>query len=219
MKLKLKGRSFDAMLDSPNKSSNVGIILIQGVNPRPLGEYDKMAEAFTKAGFHFLRYESWKSVKDLFPKTFKILAKELDDAIEFMQSNGCRKIGLLGKSLGGAVALAYRDDAVKAMVLWPPSLTFGEKSNIREYLDVPFGRIDKVTDVVVDKMFLSEIKVPVRVIHGEKDDVVTTKNSKSITDALPKGDFVMIKGADHSFRKHQDELISMAVEFFKKNLR
>ena len=59
---------------------------------------------------------------------------------------------------------------------------------------------------------LPQIKCPVLIIHGDKDEVVDIKNAGILKENLPDGHLVIIEGGDHSL--NGDEHLTM----IKKNL-
>jgi fermentation-respiration switch protein FrsA (DUF1100 family) len=69
---------------------------------------------------------------------------------------------------------------------------------------------------------LSEIKVPILILHGEKDEVVPLKMSQEAFLKIRhrEAEFILIEEADHHFESFEmrRKLINFSVEFFKKYL-
>jgi len=155
--------------------------------------------------------------------------KEIDDmiaAVDYLESLSSvieSRIGIIGGSHGGYNALMavirYPDRFRVAVDLFGPtdlvyrlSATPGENANTKpadvEYFASMVGKtIDEAPELYEQRSprYLADrIKVPLLILHGEKDQVVDVKESLWLIEALEKSsntqfEFEIIKGANHGF--------------------
>lgn len=71
-------------------------------------------------------------------------------------------------------------------------------------------------DVMPD---LASIKVPVLVIHGEKDQLMPVENARLMADAIPQAQFVAVPGAGHMANIENSRFFNQAVAGFLKELQ
>lgn len=154
-----------------------------------------------------------------------------------------RRIGILGLSLGGTVATlaaARKPEEINAMVLWAPALytqdVFKDLLTVREaallkkrgwiwqkkrwgFLKVGRPMFENIATLNMPNK-LSELKIPIKIVHGDKDDVVPIKYSKRALKLLWKGKLSIIRGADHGFYEPTQTkcLIDESIAWFKKYL-
>jgi len=207
-------------IDSPSEPTGEGIIFIPGASGGALGSrWQGLADAAVRNGFCLLRFESWAGPKELEQKCIKEVRQEIDWLIGKLSQKGCRRIGIVAKSFGGMIALAYMNSLVGGMVLWAPALGVSQSPNITE--STPFGEFENAQDINPGKEDLSGLKIPVRIIHGTADDVVDIGNSRKLIEALPSAELVTMLGAGHSFKPEscQKELFNKTLEFLKKVLK
>ncbi len=114
-------------------------------------------------------------------------------------------IGLFGSSMGGYLSiLIAAEEEVKAIVTWsaPYRLPMGDlKSDAR--------------DVIQD------IKCPIMIIHGDKDEIVPVSHARELYDrAYEPKELKIIDGADHRFMdlSLRDKAIDISLEWFKRYL-
>jgi pimeloyl-ACP methyl ester carboxylesterase len=182
------------------------VVFIGGVS------YDKERTNQLKAviesfGYSFVAYEGWKTGEELSKKTIAQLLEELDALIEKHQAQY-----VLGKSLGGGLALLCKNPRIRSMVLWAPAFSFAEQSNLAEFLHKPFSQFKSTTEVKLGVTDLAGIRIPIRIMHGAKDDKIPMAHSRAFLPALPTADLVVIPGAGHS--THADIVAKQAVEWF-----
>lgn len=153
-----------------------------------------------------------------------------------------KKIGLIGFSLGGAVAgyVAGRDPRVKALALWAPAEDLVEEAQqLRK--DKELKRIVRFKAVdyygtLLGRRFIREIpnihpakeiarfRGSTIILHGTDDDAVPLEHSQRFFDVLKsKGLHVtrhLIEGANHTFAKYawEQEVLKKTLRFFIKHL-
>ncbi len=135
-----------------------------------------------------------------------------------------RKLGLLGHSRGGGVALvrASRDPRVRALVTWAAVGTFRryDEDQIRRwreqgYLEVENARTGQIFRVGVGLLedieshaeaydpvlAAGRMRVPTLIVHGTRDESVPVMEADRLARALPPGmgKLALINGAGHTF--------------------
>ncbi len=143
------------------------------------------------------------------------------------------RLGVIGSSFGGMVALAAREERIKAIVtLATPShipfqsegkaaraieigyieLGSGKRLKIGFYLDLLRYNIDDE---------VKKIHHPLLVVHGSQDDVVPVADANTLYSLAnePKR-LEIIDGANHAFDnpEHLDRIIGLSLEWFKAHL-
>lgn len=148
-----------------------------------------------------------------------------------------KRIGFLGYSLGALVVCLFqaKTSIAKTLVLVAPALNqenllkiWLTKKQIRKwqkekFLDTPKCRIGiRYFNEAKNYNFItSQIKIPVLIIHGNKDEDVPVKFSKELFKFfLAKKKMIIIRGADHNFEGYKalKELIKLSLNWFRKTL-
>ena len=143
------------------------------------------------------------------------------------------RLGVIGSSLGGVIAIAAWDKRIKAMVtlatpyrlLMPTDSQLG---NIQEndYINLPTGR--KIKTKFFEEMRhydgghdIGQVKCPILVIHGTADEVVPVDQSRQYYDKAnePKK-LERIQGGKHSLDEPTvlQHVVDLAIDWFKRYL-
>ena len=167
---------------------------------------------------------------------------DLDAAISFCRKK-TDKLGVVGRSLGGLVALqqAAKDKRINGLALmspvsyfpWRGTKEFAKKS-IKEWKEKGFAftHSERLGDMKIGYGFYSDgtkyqdygeykkIRCPVLVLHGTKDKSVSLDFSKRLARYVPNSTLVVLKGADHMYSKEEDfeEVMDEISRFFNKVL-
>ncbi|NCB93093.1 MAG: alpha/beta hydrolase [Clostridia bacterium] len=140
---------------------------------------------------------------------------ELDD-LETVISNVVQlefvdpdRLFLLGASMGGmvaAMAAARSPEKIKALVLWYPAFVIPDDSKKRYEMkdDTCFGTQlspDYNKDAMDIDIYseIAEYKGPVRIIHGDLDEIVPISYSERALKAYDNAELLIIHGAGHGF--------------------
>ena len=59
----------------------------------------------------------------------------------------------------------------------------------------------------------SDVEVPVRILQGNEDDIVSVENAAAIAEHLPDGELVELPGEDHSSRNDEEQVLEMTLSF------
>ncbi|MBA7696974.1 hypothetical protein ES703_105632 [subsurface metagenome] len=201
-----------------------------------------LSPQFYDAGFASLRFSysgcgegEEKSEGDFEDTTLTGRVSDYRAAIDFLYQTGIEatRLGVIGSSFGGMVALAARDDRIKAMVALAtpysiPLPSQEELGHIREkgYFELESGRrlgIDFYNDLcqynILDEV--GKIHCPLFIIHGSLDEVVPVENAyKLYSHANEPKRLEVIEGANHSLDNpgNLEKVISLSLEWFKTYL-
>lgn len=183
------------------------------------------SERLSSAGFTALRFdfsyvgESEGEFADL---TFSGEVDDLGGAWDFVRASGAERVGLIGSSMGGTVALLFaaseprvRAVAVVAAVarparmlaeLRPAELDRWRKEGVASLAGVRLKRtfLDDVESLDVAAA-CRRIACPTLVVHGDADRVVPLSDGEEIAAALAGEHRLEVhRGADHRFSKPAD---------------
>ena len=206
-------------------------------------KYVRLARALEKAGIVSFRFDfegCGDSEGDFEKMNVKKEVSDLDSVIKYFlkQKNiDKKKISFLGNSLGAAVCVNYiiqNNFSAKAIVFWAPALneeklfsTWRTKTNFKKwkkqgYLIVKEDKIGAIFLKESEKKnyseFLPQIKVPILIIHGEKDEAVPFNFSKKLVKDYKNIKLFSIPKANHKFEDYysQQKLVNKTVNWFKK---
>ncbi len=208
----------------------------------------KMARALQAAGVAVLRFDfrgAGDSAGDFSQTT---ISSELEDAaaaLDLMRQRpevDAARVGLLGFSLGGAVAAvqAAGDPGIKAMVLWAAALDFARLSGRlltpdaeRQIHEMGFfdrGGWQVGQDLAAEiRQFrpldaAPRVAAPTLLVHGTGDQVVPASDSGAMAAALDAagrpGRVHFIPNADHTFAAlpWEMELLAVTLRWFQLGL-
>lgn len=196
--LDVDGRRYPGRLHVPDARSGRGVSVIPGAGHGPFGDvFDRFAAAAADEGSYVASFETWEDRDDLTGTDDSDFEAELDARVEFLRSWGCSTVTVVAKSFGGRLALSYVPDDVDRMVLWAPAILFGDRA------DVPS----------ITASELAGIEVPVRVLQGDEDEVVSVENAAKLVEHLPNGELVELPGEDHSFLNDERRVVERTLAF------
>ena len=198
--LDVDGASYPGRVNAPDEPTDRGVLVVPGAGHGPFGDvFDRVAEAAAEQGRTVARFETWESHEELRRKTDAEFEVELEEGVEFLRDRGCTSVAMVAKSFGGRLALTHLPGRVDRLVLWAPAVAFGESG------DRPSITADA----------LSDVEVPVRILQGDKDDVVSVENAAAIAEHLPDGELIELPGEDHSFENHEPQIIEATSSFLR----
>jgi dipeptidyl aminopeptidase/acylaminoacyl peptidase len=156
-------------------------------------------------------------------------------ALDFVKGTAVdrSRLGVVGSSLGGVVAIAAWDKRIKAMVAMATPLQFPKPTEKQlrhtkdaEYFNLPSGRRIKVE-------FLKElwghdtgrdvvgVECPLLIIHGSSDEDFPVINARRLYDKANKPkQLEIIRGGSHGFDNpnHLQQIASLALGWFRRYL-
>ncbi len=143
----------------------------------------------------------------------------LDQVISFLdEKNSGQNLTLIGKSLGGSIALAYaasrKTDRVKEIVVLGLPLALGFPPRV----DLLKGAESEPFDAVEEyQNLLQSVDCDVRVIQGDADDLGPVKDCQNALSIKQNATMSVIAGADHSFMVKGASAMNQVLASLKKN--
>jgi dipeptidyl aminopeptidase/acylaminoacyl peptidase len=157
--------------------------------------------------------------------------KDYTAAINFVETVGVdsTRLGAVGSSFGGMVALAAGDSRIKSMVTLATPARFQTPTKEQlaaEYLELPSGKRLK-TGVFHDAQkynihqSIAKIGCPVLIIHGSADEMIPLEDARSLYDSArePK-QLVIIEGGRHDLKEPEylDRILNLIIDWFQRYL-
>jgi len=209
--------------------------------------FAKVAEFFCENNFAVFRFdfrshgESEGKQEEMTPTGE---ARDIDAAIRFVKEKGFRKIGVLAQSFGGSpsvLSVERNQNSVSALALWASMIDYSPKfSNpkLKHYIGpedlkkldergyFEFGsRKFKMGKACIEEMktmkpwqHLGKIKIPILLVHGDKDPYVPYEDSIKYAKMFGK-EFKIIKGGEHGDERFLAGAKPVTLKFFKENLK
>jgi len=160
---------------------------------------------------------------------------DLLGAIKYLEKEkNITKIGLYGFSLGGAVALMTNHGNVKAIVT---DSAYAKLSHMVQHmyriffvLKYPLAYLTKVYGILFLKVNIDNaspvdniknIKIPILLIHAEKDSQIPVNEAYLLHDANKKSELWIVENAEHgmSHSINPEKYEKKVIGFFKENLK
>lgn len=174
---------------------------------------------------------------------------DLEAAFNHVVEQGYEKIGLVGASFGGGVSTIFvlnNQDKLECLCLWNPCLNYDHcfinptlpwirarkkhmKKDLQEKGWTTLGSrkfvlgkrlFDEMANLLPYKE-LKNIKIPLVIIHGDKDTYVPYKDSNEAVWGMDNGSLITIKDGEHGFHEPEEalhEANNETLKFFKKYL-
>jgi len=248
-----KGQQIVGMLHLPNGRDRVpGVLLIHGFTGHKTEIHRffvKLARQLAGRGLAALRFDvrgSGDSAGDFEDMTIRSQIADSLEAFGYLSRHkriDVRRLGIVGLSLGGAVAAhvtARERKRVKSLVLLAP---VAEGAGILDELATPEAVASLaqtgLTDYggnLVGVQFIRQfaemkplrevvkVQCPVLLIHGEQDTVVPASHSemyeRALTAANRSCERIVVADADHTFNKHvwESRVLSETVNWLTKTI-
>lgn len=217
----------------PNAKSDKAVIICHGY---PMDKGNVLGfTSFLAKDFNLLLFDFRAMGKSggFFSTGGRRETKDVTAAVNFLKAKGFTRIGAFGFSMGAATLIMAKDEEIKARVLDAPF------ANLIRELDfvfkgfgafrIPLLWLMKVwnfvflgisADRVAPENFISDIKTPVLLIHGDSDTQVPVENSLTLHKISPRTELWIIKGAGHGGTADIGgaEYDRKILNFFNKNL-
>lgn len=199
--LTVDGAEYPGELTLPADDTDVGAVLLPGAGHGPYGDvFDRLAEALADEGITLLRFEAWgdgDDVPDLEETDPENVFAAFDAAVESLVARGYDRVGAVGKSFGGRIALRHCPDTVDELVLWAPAV-FLAGGDAVETVEVPDEAPDDADLPAIDASSLADHDRPVTILQGD-EDFYTAESARELAAELPDATVHVVEGADHSF--------------------
>jgi len=211
---------------SPREKASTCVITCHGLySSKDSEKYVNIARRFCGEGFAVLRFDfrGCGESGGLFEDTsITGRTKDLEDALDFVQEQGCESVGVMGSSLGGTVAVltAAKDRKIRALVTWATpcrldELFQGEVIKGLEKLRQDVSRYNVAKTV-------NNIHCPILIIHGSLDKQVPLSHAEVLYEnANEPKNIKIIEDADHRLTNpsHRRRAVELTLDWFKKYLK
>lgn len=234
------GKNLSAVLDIPENSTNKIIIISHSFKADK--DYDKIGINFAKkansesyATLMFDCYGSGESEGNFEDSDLISQKEDLEDMINFVESQGYNQIALAGLSQGAAISILSYTSKIKCLIFWSPALDTkvlydrykpffkhenillrsrirdNKKVKIGEKMWESFGKVK-----VFEK--IPKIKSPTLIVCGTNDSLHFENVNKFFKDFNCEKKLEIIEGADHDFLEinKEEEAISISLNFIKE---
>jgi len=240
------GEKLVGELHSPGTETDKGIVLAHCFTcSKHVKIIRDLCHALSEKGFLVLRFDfsgNGESEGKFEEATYTKEIGDLQKAIDFVQSRGATKIGVLGHSMGSAVSIltSSQDSRVESLCviagasstsqikdIFPQDVVQKAEAEGSAELNI-FGKNVTITKNFLDdsdKYNISEalgsFAKPFCVIHGDKDSVIDVSHAKNL-DSYAQGEkeLHIIEGADHMFSSEANfkEMRDITVNWFVKTI-
>lgn len=170
--------------------------------------------------------------KPLSPESENLYTAMLDHLVAHPRVDADR-VGMVGVSFGAhwSARMAARDKRIKAAVCngglyhrsFQPAGTFGKPAIILETLRNTTGATSLIDlgrrlHALSLKTRYADITVPLLVINGDTDTLVSTQDSVDLADAVPNGELILYPNDDHCAMAHYSEWLATSVDWLQRRL-
>ena len=224
------GLKLRAVLHTPAIDFWPVVILCHGfLSHKDSSKYRHLAQVFAQESIATVRFDfrgcgesegllSESSIS----RRWRDLQRVIDTTVDPEDFDG--RLGLLGSSLGGYLALleASRNSQVRCTAVWStPSHLLDLAKRLPEVSPVEFSQECYEDMLKVELLPRLKNVLNVLIVHGLEDHQVPPEHGSSLYEVLdePKA-LHMLKGADHRFsaQESREEAIRLTMEWFKKYL-
>jgi uncharacterized protein len=242
---------FGVMHRPLTKGKHPAVVFFHGYAGNKSGRnrlYVKLAQQLAQMGFVVLRFDfrgSGDSEGDFQEITIDGEVADALNALKYLSEDkqvDTSRIGILGRSLGGAIALlaAQKHGHIKSINLWAPlfhTLEWRKKWLEKPSLDQvpPELRINGQLPNMqfIEQFFHIDMSTPLKElestpllhIHGEKDTIVKIQHADLYADARKNCDgktlFIRLQESDHDFSNLSEQILAIneTCKWFSETLK
>jgi len=224
------GLKLRAVLHTPDTAPWPLVILCHGfLSHKDSSKYRQLAQVFGRESIATVRFDfrgcgesegllSESSIS----RRWRDLQRVIDESVDLDDFDG--RLGLLGSSLGGYLALleVSHNSKVRCAAVWSaPSHLLDLAKRLPEFSPVKFSR-ECYEDLLTVELLprLKNIQ-RILIVHGQEDQQVPPEHASSLYEVLdePKA-LHILEGADHRFTalEWREEAIRLTIDWFKRFL-
>ncbi|MFQ5728792.1 MAG: alpha/beta hydrolase family protein [Waddliaceae bacterium] len=213
--------------------------------------YVLLSECLSKIGVASMRFDfrgSGDSEESFAEMSLKGEVSDAGKALEFLSQQpniDPTRMGIFGRSFGCAIAVmaSHRFGKVKSIALWAPVFNANQweehwemfqtnqvdKEQRQELMRIngqlpSMSFYEELFNMTIDKELDSLKKIPLLLIHGENDPIVSIKHSEKYEEARKQASgetkFIRLPHSDHDFTHPEEKLeaINHTCQWFSKTL-
>ena len=227
-----KGNKICGILSNPTSELSTPVIILchgftTSKNNFTNTKLEKMFNEQKIATFRFDFFGHGESEGNFENITISEAVDNILNAIEYLKGKGFSKLGLIGSSFGGISSLiaASKTDDLFVLALKSPVSNYLEKElqkRTKEEIEKwkSDGFVTRINGKGEEKRLnysffedfknndgyeaAKKVKIPVLIVHGDKDESVPIEQSKKTADILENCKLEIITGADHTYTKPSD---------------
>ena len=234
-----EGKKIFGNLDLPRKKAPC-IITLHGLeSSKDSDKWTTMSFRLSQEGYACLRF-SFRGCGDGRERSegnFKDISltgriKDYKSALQFLEDTrkvDMTRVGAIGSSFGGMVAIASQEKKISAIttLATPYKIPRYDKQQIPKdegkYYMLPSGKRFKKSfyEDLKKHELLKSIKStpPIQIIHGSSDEIVPLEHAYKLFGAASEPRRIqIIENADHTFSTGLDKVIELSLDWFKKYL-
>lgn len=219
----------------PNSKTKSAIIVMHGYpadKANLLGIAEFLAKDFNVFLFDF---RGFGKSEGRFTTAGYLEKNDLLGAIRYLEEDKkITKVGLYGFSLGGAVALMADHENVKAIVSDSAYARLSHMSermyNIFSILKYPLAYLTKIYGIVFLRINIDDvnpadniknIRIPILIIHAEKDSQIPVSEAYLLHEANKKSELWIVEDAEHGVTHsvNREKYEKRVLDFFKENVK
>ena len=203
------------------------IVTLHGLeSSKDSGKWPTIAARLTDEGYACLRFNfrgcgsgSEKSEGEFEDVSLTRRISDYKCTLRFLEETGkvdMRRVGVIGSSFGGMVAVAAQDNIIKALVSLATPYTILQSPTGSRFRN---GFYDDLRNY--DLLQAVRSAPPILILHGSSDVVVPSEHAQKLYEAAPEPKRLeIVEGADHVFshRAHLNKVIDLSLEWFKTYL-
>ncbi|MEJ2233636.1 MAG: YqiA/YcfP family alpha/beta fold hydrolase [Syntrophobacterales bacterium] len=207
------GLKLQGVLTAPESDSWPLVILCHGfLSHKDSSKYKQLAQVFGQEAIATVRFE----------RRWRDLQRVIDESLDLEDFDG--RLGLLGSSLGGYLALleASHNSQVRCAAVWStPSHLLDLAKRLPEISPVEFSQECHEDLLTVELLPRLKSVQRVLIVHGQEDQQVPPDHGSRLYEVLdePKA-MHMLEKADHRFSapESREEAIRVTMEWFRRFL-
>ena len=219
----------------PNNKTKAAIIVMHGYpadKANLLGIAEFIARDFNVILFDF---RSFGKSEGKYTTVGYLEKNDLLGAINYLEKEkNMTRIGIYGFSLGGAVALMANHEGIKAIV---SDSGYARLSHMVEHMyriffifKYPLTYLTKLYGILFLRLNIDNVspvdniknlKIPILLIHAEKDSQIPVSEAYLLHEANKKSELWIVKNADHGMTHsiNPKEYEEKVIGFFKENVK
>jgi len=242
-----KGDKLCGVLSVPKNHDGRIVIMAHGfASSKDSKTYTTLEGSINELGIATFRFDFWargESEGNFAEVTISGGVDDVLQAIEFVKEKGFSRIGIFGNSYGGisSVLAASKSIELEFLILSSAVADYVDQKNytltkdqLAEWKEKGFrmhsdskDHSDRLNYTMLEDAknniaydIADKVKIPVLLIHGDKDEDVPVQHSKKMHKLLPNSKLELVKGANHGYTsklEHFQKRLDFTIAFIKRH--